>query len=171
MERFVLSWKKSRGFKKNYKVHLVLEMVATGHGQLVQSWKVLYWGSGQEKTRMFLRLAEARGTWNDAEWEKPLAKPHPDECDARSMTSLLYDRDCDVGRVFLSHDDGMRFAMLMMVYGKIRNVSVENCVLHELRNLPSEEVLYWFTKCAYGYRQQAARAALFAFLGTKGDRA
>jgi hypothetical protein len=33
-----------------------------------------------------------------------------------------------------------------------------------LEELPSEVVLYWFTLCFYGYRQQAGRAALRTLL-------
>lgn len=166
MERFVLSWKKS----KNNRVHLLLEMRWKTCDTVQREWKVLYAGAGaQQKSRMFIRFGDVAGIWFNAEWENPLADPGTS--DENVLLNKIFERDYDMGKVTLDHDAGMRFAMLMMIAGKINTLGAECRVVQELRNMPSEEVLYWFVKCAYGCRQKAARAALFAFLGTKGDRA
>jgi hypothetical protein len=65
---------------------------------------------------------------------------------------------------WLQHADGMRLA-LAFASARYLTRPAQRAMFHSgLIDLPAEVVLYWFTLCFYGYRQQAGRAALRTLL-------
>jgi hypothetical protein len=66
---------------------------------------------------------------------------------------------------YLAHADGMRLAL---AFGCCLRMGNNRAFLKNfqagLASLPDEIILYWFTLCFYGYRQQPARAALRTLL-------
>jgi hypothetical protein len=65
---------------------------------------------------------------------------------------------------WLKHADGMRLALAFASARYLTKPAVREMFRHGLDELPAEVVLYWFTLCFYGYRQQAGRAALRTLL-------
>lgn len=59
---------------------------------------------------------------------------------------------------------GMKLALAMVSVRYLSKTPQRNMFKTGLLNLPDEVVLYWFTLCFYGYRQQAARAAFRTLL-------
>ncbi len=65
---------------------------------------------------------------------------------------------------WLKHADGMRLALAFASARYLAKPAQRNMFRSGLLDLPAEVVLYWFTLCFYGYRQQAGRAALRTLL-------
>ena len=65
---------------------------------------------------------------------------------------------------WLRHADGMRLALAFASARYLTKPAVREQFRRGLDELPGEVVLYWFTLCFYGYRQQAGRAALRTLL-------
>jgi hypothetical protein len=61
---------------------------------------------------------------------------------------------------WLQHADGMRLALAFASARYLTKAAQRTQFRNGLLDLPAEVVLYWFTLCFYGYRQQAGRAAL-----------
>lgn len=61
---------------------------------------------------------------------------------------------------WLQHADGMRLALAFASARYLTKAAQRTAFRTGLLDLPAEVVLYWFTLCFYGYRQQAGRAAL-----------
>lgn len=61
---------------------------------------------------------------------------------------------------WLRHEDGMRLALAFASARWLTKPLPRRMFREGLENLPPEVVLYWFTLCFYGYRQNAGRAAL-----------
>jgi hypothetical protein len=61
---------------------------------------------------------------------------------------------------WLQHADGMRLALAFASARYLTKAAQRTQFRNGLLDLPGEVVLYWFTLCFYGYRQQAGRAAL-----------
>jgi len=64
------------------------------------------------------------------------------------------------GACWLQNADGMRLALAFASARYLTKPPVRELFRRGLEELPAEVVLYWFTLCFYGYRQQAGRAAL-----------
>jgi hypothetical protein len=65
---------------------------------------------------------------------------------------------------WLRHADGMRLALAFASARYMTKPAQRDMFRSGLLDLPAEVVLYWFTLCFYGYRQQAGRAALRTLL-------
>ena len=65
---------------------------------------------------------------------------------------------------WLTHADGMRLALAFASARYVTRPALRAMFRANLLELPAEVVLYWFTLCFYGYRQQAGRAALRTLL-------
>jgi len=65
---------------------------------------------------------------------------------------------------WLRHADGMRLALAFASARYLTRAAQRSMFHSGLLDLPAEVVLYWFTLCFYGYRQQAGRAALRTLL-------
>jgi hypothetical protein len=65
---------------------------------------------------------------------------------------------------WLRHADGMRLALAFASARYVTRPAQRSMFRSGLLELPAEVVLYWFTLCFYGYRQQAGRAALRTLL-------
>jgi len=65
---------------------------------------------------------------------------------------------------WLRHADGMRLALAFASARYLTKPAQRGMFRSGLLDLPAEVVLYWFTLCFYGYRQQAGRAALRTLL-------
>jgi hypothetical protein len=65
---------------------------------------------------------------------------------------------------WLRHADGMRLALAFASARYLTRPAQRRMFRSGLIELPAEVVLYWFTLCFYGYRQQAGRAALRTLL-------
>lgn len=65
---------------------------------------------------------------------------------------------------WLRHADGMRLALAFASARYLTRPAQRGLFRSGLLDLPAEVVLYWFTLCFYGYRQQAGRAALRTLL-------
>lgn len=65
---------------------------------------------------------------------------------------------------WLRHVDGMRVALAFASARYLTKPALRSTFREGLMELPAEVVLYWFTLCFYGYRQQAGRAALRTLL-------
>jgi hypothetical protein len=65
---------------------------------------------------------------------------------------------------WLRHADGMRLALAFASARYLTRPAQRGIFRSGLLDLPAEVVLYWFTLCFYGYRQQAGRAALRTLL-------
>ena len=65
---------------------------------------------------------------------------------------------------WLRADDGMRLALAFSAARYLSTPAQRRQFRDELKALPTEVVLYWFTLCFYGYRQSAGRAALRTLL-------
>lgn len=65
---------------------------------------------------------------------------------------------------WLTHADGMRLARAFASARYVTKPAVREMFRANLLELPAEVVLYWFTLCFYGYRQQAGRVALRTLL-------
>jgi hypothetical protein len=65
---------------------------------------------------------------------------------------------------WLRHADGMRLALAFASARYLTRPAQRAMFRSGLLELPAEVVLYWFTLCFYGYRQQAGRAALRTLL-------
>jgi hypothetical protein len=65
---------------------------------------------------------------------------------------------------WLRHADGMRLALAFASARYLTKPAQRSMFRSGLLDLPAEVVLYWFTLCFYGYRQQAGRAALRTLL-------
>jgi hypothetical protein len=65
---------------------------------------------------------------------------------------------------WLRHADGMRLALAFASARYLTRPPQRGMFRSGLLDLPAEVVLYWFTLCFYGYRQQAGRAALRTLL-------
>jgi hypothetical protein len=65
---------------------------------------------------------------------------------------------------WLKHADGMRLALAFASARYLTKPAQRSMFRSGLLELPAEVVLYWFTLCFYGYRQQAGRAALRTLL-------
>jgi hypothetical protein len=65
---------------------------------------------------------------------------------------------------WLRHADGMRLALGFASARYLTKPAQREMFRTGLLELPAEVVLYWFTLCFYGYRQQAGRAALRTLL-------
>lgn len=65
---------------------------------------------------------------------------------------------------WLQHADGMRLALAFASARYLTKPAQRTMFRTGLLELPAEVVLYWFTLCFYGYRQQAGRAALRTLL-------
>src|SRR5204863_9514101 len=65
---------------------------------------------------------------------------------------------------WLRHADGMRLALAFASARYLTKSAQREMFRTGLVELPAEVVLYWFTLCFYGYRQQAGRAALRTLL-------
>lgn len=166
METFALTTR-SRKYRGMQRIDLVLEM-RNAHGVLVRDWALHYAGPGavpEHKSRLVLRLAERRGMLANAEKDEAIFNNF--DGSAREMTDILFDRGYQVGRLVLDEDGGMRLALAFRLLGRCNKLSTSNAVESGLVNLAPEELLYWFTLCAYGQRQKAGRAALTALLTTK----
>lgn len=61
---------------------------------------------------------------------------------------------------WLKHADGIRLALGFASARYLTKPTQRKMFRDGLLDLPAEAVLYWFTLCFYGYRQQAGRAAL-----------
>lgn len=61
---------------------------------------------------------------------------------------------------WLQHADGMRLALAFASARYLTKAAQRTQFRNGVLDLPAEVVLYWFTLCFYGYRQQAGRAAL-----------
>lgn len=61
---------------------------------------------------------------------------------------------------WLRHADGMRLALAFASARYLTKAAQRTLFRNGVLDLPAEVVLYWFTLCFYGYRQQAGRAAL-----------
>ena len=58
----------------------------------------------------------------------------------------------------------MRLALAFASARYLTKPAIREAFRKGLEDLPEEVVLYWFTLCFYGYRQQAGRAALRTLL-------
>jgi hypothetical protein len=178
MERFVLTTKKH---KKNGRVDLVLNM-EQGHSDpgsppvslLLKSFSVvarLPHGrqaicADENKWKVVLRTAERLGMLFNA--EKTNAKfPATFDGSARQFADVMFDNNYDIGELVMEHKSGMILAMAFMLAGRCSRLTKMNAVIDGLVNLENEVVLYFFTLMAYGNRQKAGRAALYALLTTK----
>jgi hypothetical protein len=65
---------------------------------------------------------------------------------------------------WLQHADGIRLALAFASARYLTRPAQRAMFRSGLLDLPAEVVLYWFTLCFYGYRQQAGRAALRTLL-------
>ncbi len=65
---------------------------------------------------------------------------------------------------WLKHADCMRLALAFASARYLTRPAQRRMFRSGLLELPAEVVLYWFTLCFYGYRQQAGRAALRTLL-------
>jgi hypothetical protein len=65
---------------------------------------------------------------------------------------------------WLRHADGMRLALAFASARYLTRPAQRSMFRSGMLELPAEVVLYWFTLCFYGYRQQAGRAALRTLL-------
>jgi hypothetical protein len=65
---------------------------------------------------------------------------------------------------WLKHADGIRLALAFASARYLTKPAQRGMFRSGLLELPAEVVLYWFTLCFYGYRQQAGRAALRTLL-------
>jgi hypothetical protein len=65
---------------------------------------------------------------------------------------------------WLRHADGMRLALAFASARYLTKPAAREMFRRGIEELPAEVVLYWFTLCFYGYRQQAGRAALRTLL-------
>ena len=65
---------------------------------------------------------------------------------------------------WLKHEDGLRMALAIASARYLTRPAQREMFRTGLLDLPAEVVLYWFTLCFYGYRQQAGRAALRTLL-------
>jgi hypothetical protein len=65
---------------------------------------------------------------------------------------------------WLKHPDGMRLALAFASARYLTKPAQRKMFRSGLLELLAEVVLYWFTLCFYGYRQQAGRAALRTLL-------
>lgn len=79
-----------------------------------------------------------------------------------------------LGEFFLLHEQGMRLALAVAVLAgaRKRDHARVRRAWESAFGLPSEEVLYWFTKCYYGAaaRQKAFRKAVKLVFEAEGDR-
>lgn len=94
----------------------------------------------RELSDPFLRQAEMPGPINASDF-RPGTPPH-----------------------WLTHADGMRLALAFASVRYVTKPAVREMFRVNLLELPAEVVLYWFTLCFYGYRQQAGRVALRTLL-------
>jgi hypothetical protein len=170
MERFVLTTKKH---KKAYKFDLVLELVQVQTNQpgislMLKQFTIPYTGPSASETKIntVLRVAERRGMLFNAEKQNSVFPANFDGS-AREFVNVLFDRNNVFGELGIEHHDGMRLAMAFMLAGKCNTVTKMNKVVDGIVNLEEEVVLYFFTLMAYGNRQKAGRAALYALLTTK----
>jgi hypothetical protein len=62
------------------------------------------------------------------------------------------------------HADGMRLALAFASARYLTRPAQRRTFRSGLIELPAEVMLYWFTLCFYGYRQQTGRAALRTLL-------
>jgi hypothetical protein len=179
MERFVLTTKVA---KRGFKSDLVLEMqrpskVEGYHGLVLHSFKIPI-NAGKPlstkaaeaayyKTTTALRVAELRGLLFNAE-KVNSNFPATFDGSAREFSNILFEKNYRIGELVIDdYEEGMRLAMAFMIAGKCNTISKMNKVIEGIVNLEKEVVLYFFTLMAYGNRQKAGRAALYALLTTK----
>lgn len=160
METFRLAVKHGRGGR----VYLTLSMVEQrpGSGEVVvRDWK-LPW-SEVEKIRIPLGIAERLGVLFNG-----LASSHEKfDGSAREFIDLVSERGHKIDEFVVEHAEGMILAMAFMLAGRCNTTARKNAVRDGLTNLEPEVLLYWFTLCAYGWRQKAGQAALFALFTTR----
>ncbi len=91
------------------------------------------------------------------QWLRELSDPYLQNADEPIAAA---DFKPGVPARWLQHADGMRVALAFASARYLTKAAQRTAFRDGLLNLPAEVVLYWFTLCFYGYRQQAGRAAL-----------
>jgi hypothetical protein len=168
MGRFVLT---SKTYKNSYKSDLVLEIhqASNATNTLLKRFALPYSGKTayEVKIKVVLQVAERLGMLYNAD-KKNSRFPATFDGSAREFANLMFDRNHDIGELVLDHStDGMILAMAFMLAGRCNTITKANAVIGGLVNLEKEVVLYFFTLMAYGNRQKAGKAALYALLTTK----
>src|SRR5262249_26010822 len=97
------------------------------------------------------------------QWLRELSDPFLQQAEAPGPIKASDFRPGTPAR-WLKHADGMRLALASSVAGFVTKPAQRGLFSSGLLELPAEVVLYWFTLCFYGYRQQAGRAALRTLL-------
>ncbi|WP_169978694.1 DUF7680 family protein [Tautonia rosea] len=97
------------------------------------------------------------------QWLRELSDPFLQEAEDPGPIAACDFRPGTPAR-WLRHADGMRLALAFTSARYLTRPAQRAMFRSGLLELPSEVVLYWFTLCFYGYRQQAGRAALRTLL-------
>jgi hypothetical protein len=97
------------------------------------------------------------------QWLRELSDPFLQQADAPGPIKASDFRPGTPAR-WLRHADGMRLALAFASARYLTRPAQRSMFRSGLLELPAEVVLYWFTLCFYGYRQQAGRAALRTLL-------
>jgi hypothetical protein len=97
------------------------------------------------------------------QWMRELSDPFLQQAEAPGPIKASDFRPGTPAR-WLKHADGMRLALAFASARYLTKPAQRRMFRSGLLELPAEVVLYWFTLCFYGYRQQAGRAALRTLL-------
>ncbi|WP_164002141.1 DUF7680 family protein [Pyxidicoccus caerfyrddinensis] len=97
------------------------------------------------------------------QWLRELSDPFLQQAEEPGLIKASDFRPSTSPR-WLRRADGMRLALAFASARYLTKPAQRIMFRSGLLELPAEVVLYWFTLCFYGYRQQAGRAALRTLL-------
>jgi hypothetical protein len=97
------------------------------------------------------------------QWLRELSDPFLQQAEAPGPIKASDFRPSTPAR-WLKHADGIRLALAFASARYLTKPAQRRMFRSGVLELPAEVVLYWFTLCFYGYRQQAGRAALRTLL-------